>query len=98
MYKIVGFSRRTGTYEGYDYDNINMHCINEETEGMIGGNPVEIVKIKVSTVKDVFDGLVQNDADLCALIGARCRVFYGRGGKYASSVEIKDQGGGETNE
>lgn len=97
MYKIVGFNRRTGTYEGYDYDNINMHCINEETEGMIGGNSVEIIKIKVSTVKDVFDGLVQNDNDLRSLIGARCRVMYGRGGKYASVVEIKDQGGGETN-
>ena len=54
MKKIVGFARRTGTYEGYDYDNINMHCIDETMDGMIAGNPVEIVKIKVSEVKEVF--------------------------------------------
>lgn len=97
MYKIIGFARRTGNYEGYDYDNINMHCVNLETEGMIGGNPVEIIKIKVSTVKDVFDGLVQNDNDLRSLIGSTCRVMFKRGGKYAEIVEIKDQGGGEKN-
>ncbi len=93
--KILGFARKSGTYEGYDYDNINMHCMNTATEGMIAGNPVEIIKIRVSEVKDVFNGLVQNDNDLRSLIGAECRAFFGRGGKYAASVEILDRGGGE---
>ena len=93
--KIIGFSRKFGKYEGYDYDNINMHCMNTAIEGMIAGNPVEIIKIRVSEVCEVFDGLVQNDNDLRTLIGAECRVFYGRGGKYAASVEILDREGGE---
>lgn len=92
--KILGFLRKAGNYEGYDYDNLNMHCMNTATEGMIAGNPVEIVKIRVSEIKDVFAGLVLNDNDLRALIGAECRVFYGRGGKYAAAVEILDRGGG----
>ena len=93
--KILGFLRKAGTYEGYDYDNINMHCMSTVTEGMIAGNPVEIVKIRVSEVRDVFGGLVQNDNDFRGLIGSECRVFYGRGGKYAASVEILATGGGD---
>lgn len=93
--KILGFSRKSGTYEGYDYDNINMHCMNTVTEGMIAGNSVEITKIRVSEVREVFNGLVQNDNDFRSLIGAECRVFYGRGGKYAASIEILDREGGE---
>lgn len=91
--KIMGFARKTGTYEGYDYDNINMHVVDSATEGMIAGNPVEIIKIRVSEVKDVFEGLVQNFDDLRDLVGCSCRVMYTRNGKYASWIKILDEGG-----
>lgn len=95
--KIIGFTRSVGTYEGYDYDNYCMHCIDSARSDMIAGDGVTVVKIKVSEfwgvfedfVDSVFGGDIPDDADIMReLVGKNCKVLYDRRGKYAADVRI----------
>lgn len=93
--KIVGFSFSKGTYEGYDYDNIIMHCL--DTGGI--GSVVSTVKIKKEDFNVVFGDFIAGNYDLDAeapldrdvmreLIGCTCRVLYDKRGKYAADVRV----------
>lgn len=93
MLKIVGVQRKTGKYEGYDYDNINLHCVedNPTSDSVICGSIcVKPIKIKVQTVREVFDGLVTGDDDWKALLGARIRVYCDTYGKVQRVEVVED--------
>lgn len=93
--KIVGFSFSKGNYEGYDYDNIIMHCLDTGDIGSV----VTTVKIKSADFYDVFVDFVTKYGDkippvrdiMHDLIGCTCRVLYDKRGKYAADVRIIDK-------
>ena len=88
MLTLIGVQRKTGNYQGNDYDNFNLHCINDAPlNPTICGDVCEVVKLKAGRVKDAFDGLVANDNDWRGLIGSRIRVSYDRYGN-AEHIEI----------
>ena len=104
--KIVGFSFSKGTYEGYDYDNIIMHCVGTGKDYDIG-SVTSVVKIKRSDFYNVFIDYIEGYGDgydipsdpeiMRDLIGCTCRVLYDKRGKYAADVRItsKAERGGE---
>lgn len=96
MLKVIGVARKYGTYEGREYDNFMMHCVNDSPSvAMIGGSACEIVKIKAQNLRGVFGGLVTSDKDWRDLIGAIVRVHYDRYGN-PEEIEIVEQKGGES--
>lgn len=93
--KVIGVLRKYGTYEGKEYDNFMMHCVNDAPSvAMIGGSACEIVKIKAQNLRSVFGGVISSDADWRDLIGSKVRVHYDRYGN-PEEIEILEQGGGE---
>ena len=52
--KILGVSRKTGTYEGFDYDNIMFHAT-FTADGMIAGDAVKAYKLKTVRLLDAFE-------------------------------------------
>lgn len=77
MYKIVGIQRKTGTFQGRDYDNINFHCLNDTPRmPTICGSVCEIFKIKYALIGQVFGGLISSDSDYRDLIGMVIVPFY----------------------
>lgn len=89
MYKIVGIQRKTGNWQGRDYDNINFHCLNDTpSTPTIAGSVCEIIKVKHALINQVFGGLITNDSDYRDLIGMEIIPFFDR---YANVVraEIK---------
>lgn len=93
MLTVIGVLRKSGTYEGHQYDNFMMHCVNDSpSDAMIAGSACEIVKIKAQNLQGVFSGAVRSDSDWRDLIGSKVRVFYDRNG---NPMEIQIEGGGE---
>lgn len=90
MLKVVGVQRKSGVYEGQNYDNIMVHCL-EDSPSMptIVGDVCETLKIKVSSVRDVFGGLVTSDADWRDLIGAKIFPYYDRYGRVSKCDVIE---------
>lgn len=94
MLKVIGVTRKSGVYEGNNFDNFTLQCVEDApvTSGFVAGATVSTVKIKASTLRDVFDGLVSAPADWDLVIGQNIRVFcdqYGRPVK----IEIIDREG-----
>lgn len=82
MLKVVGVQRKTGVYEGNNYDNLVLHCLNDETKPpCIAGAACEIVKVKFAEVGQVFGGLIKTDQDFRSLIGMAITPFYDRYGR-----------------
>ena len=95
MLTVIGVQRKSGTYEGNQYDNFMMHCVNDAPSvPTIAGSVCEIVKIKALNLRAVFDGLISSDADWRALIGSKVRVHYDRYGN-PEQIEVLDGGGGD---
>lgn len=94
--QIVGFSFSKGTYEGYDYDNVIMHCVGAGKDSDIGSVTMT-VKIKSIDFFDVFIDFIESyeekvpsDLEIMRdLIGCTCRVLYDKRGKYAADIRIK---------
>lgn len=75
--RIIGIQRISGEYEGHKYDKWTFHCIDEERSAQaFAGEVTSTFKVKVSTMGDVFGGVIKNDADLRGLIGTRVLVMY----------------------
>ena len=82
MLKIVGVQRKSGEFQGKQYDNIMLHCLNDEpSTPTIAGDVCESIKLKASEISYSLGGLVKNDADYRALIGMGCVPFYDRYGR-----------------
>lgn len=95
MLRLIGVVRKSGTYEGNDYDNVMLHCINDNpSKPMICGDACEIIKVKARMVREVFGGLISTDHDWSELIGSSLDVFYDRYGN-AQKVTILDGEGGD---
>jgi hypothetical protein len=93
MLKIVGIQRKTGTYEGNKYDNIMIHCLeNNPSTPTICGDVCQSIKIKSHLVHEVFGGLVNNDADFRDLLGCFIMPYYNQF-KTCIKVEIIEKGG-----
>lgn len=78
VYTVRGLKKSSGQYEGYDYDNILMHCDCSDDGKMLVGEPVEVVKVKAAVFNTVCN---RNKMDMRDLIGCQIRVFYDKYGK-----------------
>lgn len=95
MLKIVGVQRKTGEFQGIRYDNIMVHCINDDAKpACIAGGACESIKIKSEDVGRVFGGLVSNDSDFRSLIGMAIEPFYDRYGRVlqATITDYEERG------
>lgn len=81
MLKIVGIQRKSGEFQGNRYDNIMIHCINDESKPpCIAGGVCETLKVKYADLGAVFGGLISNDSDFRSLVGMAITPFYDRFG------------------
>lgn len=53
MYKIVGFKKNEGTFNGRPYCNYSLYCIAPANSG-VTGNPVETIKVKPDVLERAF--------------------------------------------
>lgn len=82
MLTIKGVQRVSGIYEGRDYDNLNLHCLNDHpSREMLNGSACEIIKVKWCDLNAVFNGFVNNQADVSGLVGLAITPFYDRNGR-----------------
>ena len=82
MLKIVGIQRKSGDFQGIHYDNVLVHCLNDETKPpCIAGGACETIKIKAEEIGQVFGGLIANDSDYRSIIGMAIEPFYDRYGR-----------------
>lgn len=73
--KVVGIIQKKGTYEGFDYNNLLLHCTYEDTNGNAAGVLTCHHKIKVKDIERIF-GKKMSDNDLNNLVGCDIQVFY----------------------
>lgn len=82
MLKIMGVQRQTGEFQGKQYDNIMLHCLNDQpSRPTIAGDTCETIKLKTSEIPYSLGGYVKNDSDYRALIGMGCVPFFDRYGR-----------------
>lgn len=82
MLRIVGVQKKAGEFQGKQYDNIMLHCLNNEpSTPTIAGDVCETIKLKTSEIGYSLGGFVKNDSDFRALIGMGCVPFYDRYGR-----------------
>lgn len=89
MLNVVGVQEKKGNYQGYDYHNIIIHCINDNPATQCFGQLTENFKIKFSLVKEVF-GKTMSSADWQNLIGEAIKVTYNRFGNVDEVKIIKN--------
>lgn len=93
MLIVKGVQRKSGEFQGNKYDNIVLHCLNDNpSTPTICGGACEMVKIKSHLVSEVFSGLVNNDADFRDLMEQPIQVFYDRFGN-ALQINLIGKGG-----
>lgn len=91
MLTVKGVSRKAGSFEGNDYDNFYVHCLNDApSKPTIAGDACEVLKIKANRLQDVLGGLVKSDADWRDLIDSKIRVFYDRYGNAEQITLVED--------
>lgn len=73
--KIVGMIQKKGTYEGYDYNKLNIHCTYQDSNGKAAGVLTCIHKIKVQDIERIF-GKKYSEKELEALVGKDIEVYY----------------------
>ena len=71
-FTIIGIKRKTGNYEGRDYDNLYLHCTYLD-DGMLEGVATTVVKIK------------QEHVDEQLKCGDKVTFFYDR---YGNAVKV----------
>ena len=79
MLNVVGVMEKKGNYQGVDYHNVMIHCINDNPATNCFGQTTETLKIKFALVKEVF-GKAMSSADWQNLIGEAIKVTYNRFG------------------
>lgn len=54
-FTVIGFKHSTGTFNGNEYDNYNIHCLKDadKNDKEQGGQLSEVFKIKSSEIKDL---------------------------------------------
>lgn len=94
MLIVKGVQRQTGDFQGKHYDNILLHCLNNNPlNPTICGDVCETVKIKSQLVYEVFGGLVSTDQDFRALLDQGIMPYYDRYSR-VQKIDILDQKGG----
>lgn len=86
MLTLYGVQHKSGTYEGRPYDNVMLHCLDDSpastpSSQLLGGSVCEIFKISLMNFPHTFSGLVNQPADLVAMIGQGLTVSYNRYGQ-----------------
>lgn len=79
MLNVVGVQEKKGNYQGVDYHNVMIHCINDNPAVNCFGQTTETLKVKFALVKEVF-GKPMSSADWQNLIGEAIKVTYNRFG------------------
>lgn len=93
MLIVKGVQRQTGTFQEKQYDNILLHCLNNNPANpTICGDTCETVKVKTSQVYEVFGGLVSTDQDFRGLMDQGIMVYYDRFQR-AMKIDILEKGG-----
>jgi hypothetical protein len=92
MLSIIGVQRKIGEFQGKEYDNIMIHCQDDNpSTPTICGNTCEVLKVKTSQIREVFDGIVKGDADWRDLIGQPIRPYFDRYGKVIRCELVSDK-------
>lgn len=87
MIILVGVDRKSGNYQGNDYDNINLYVTDDcPATPTICGQTAYKIKIKVHRVKEVFDGLISTDADWREILGKELDISWDR---YGNPLKIR---------
>lgn len=72
--KIYGIKEAKGNYQGADFHNVNLHCLDDDDNAT--GSVCCIVKCKVSKLCDIFgDDSITVDK-LQSFIGSDISVYY----------------------
>lgn len=79
MLNVVGVQEKIGNYQGVDYHNVMIHCINDYPLVNCFGQTTETIKVKFALVKEVF-GKPMSSADWQNLVGKAIKVTYNRFG------------------
>lgn len=92
MLTIIGVQRKTGEFQGREYDNIMIHCSEDNpSTPTICGNVCETLKVKTSSIREAFDGLVTCDSDWRELVGQKIRPYFDRYGKVIRCELVSDK-------
>lgn len=91
MLSVCGVQVKKGQYQGFDYHNVLIHCINDNptpdtANCQTKGQTTETIKVKFALVKEVF-GKPMSSVDWDNLIGEQIRVFFNRFGN-PDKIEI----------
>lgn len=90
MLTVKGVQRKTGKFEGNNYDNYYLHCLNDSpSKPAIAGSVCEVIKIKANQLVDVFSGQIRTDDDWRSLVGVKIRPFYDQYGT-ATLIQLVD--------
>lgn len=92
MLVLQGAKRSSGNYQGYDYDNWVLQCIETTPENAFCGCTVETLKVPVTKFTEVFQGFCNTPDDLRELIGSGLIPSYNKNGK-VSRIEVVDYKG-----
>lgn len=76
---VIGAARKSGTYEGRDYDNLVLF-VTFEADNMISGLACKTLKIKCSKLAEAFEGCklpqpIKQPEDAKQLVGKRIKVY-----------------------
>ena len=80
-YKILGYERKTGEYQGHQYDNIYLHAATVNPR--VTGEQVDRVKVKTAMLNEVLN---QCGCSLNELVGQTVDLSFDR----YSSLEYLD--------
>lgn len=77
--RVVGVSRKKGTFQDVPYDNVMLHCI-FDADGMLAGEAVRQIKVKVSRLAAIFEDAktpqkINAPEDCRCLVGHDIKVY-----------------------
>jgi len=72
---VIGIARKSGEYQGQQYDNFLFHCVYPADLKNSVGKMTEVVKVKNSKLPECFGQFITED-DVFALVGEELAFGY----------------------
>jgi len=83
---VIGIARKSGEYEGQQYDNFVFHCAYPTELKNSVGQLTEVVKVRRSKIPECF-GRDTSDNDVYALVGEDLAFGYDKYG-HANQIRV----------
>ena len=94
MLIVKGVKRSTGNYQGFDYDNYVLQCLQTDPDSQnVKGMTVETVKCKVAWFKQIFAGILDEPSQFELLFDQAIVPSYDKSGK-VTKIDIVEVGKG----